>query len=432
MTKKKIYTSVTATAFIASSLFVADQVDASTYNVQPGDTLWSIAQNHQTTVSHLKSINQLKDDLIFPNQTLLTAASDEDASDPSEDSETKEKEKSPATYVVKRGDTLSEIAFAHKIRLADLMKWNNLDTTLIYPGDVLIVRENHSHTDNPSEDGEDMEQTEEKVEDAQEEVIRYTVQAGDTLSAIARDYKVTVADLKRWNKLNSDLILIGQSLIVSNASLDEQGNPENTNDHKENEQQEKQPKEDSTNNDTEETATIHVVEKGDTLSSIAKKYGVTVQNLKDWNYLATDFIIIGEELKVSEGASETIDETYEDDFVTSLVDQAKSLVGSGYVWGGNSPAGFDCSGFIYYTFNRAGMDIPRLSTEGYYSRSYYVDKPQVGDLVFFENTYKQGISHMGIYLGNDEFVHAGSSGVTISNLNTSYWKERYDGFKRFY
>ena len=76
--------------------------------------------------------------------------------------------------------------------------------------------------------------------------------------------------------------------------------------------------------------------------------------------------------------------------------------------------------------------VKRLSSEGYYSRSYYVNSPQPGDLVFFENAYKKGISHLGIYIGNNEFIHAGDNGVQVTSLSNSYWKSKFDGFKRFY
>ncbi len=80
---------------------------------------------------------------------------------------------------------------------------------------------------------------------------------------------------------------------------------------------------------------------------------------------------------------------------TKLIHTAKGVLGSPYVWGGTTPAGFDCSGFIYYAFSQSGHNISRTSSEGYYDRSYYVKDPQPGDLVFFRDTYKPGISHMG-------------------------------------
>lgn len=115
--------------------------------------------------------------------------------------------------------------------------------------------------------------------------------------------------------------------------------------------------------------------------------------------------------------------------MTDVVDVAYSLIGSPYVWGGTSPSGFDCSGFIQFIFQTQDQTVPRTVSD-MWNFSQPVSNPSVGDLVFFE-TYKAGPSHMGIYVGNGQFIHAGtSSGVVTSELNTSYWQERYLGAKR--
>ncbi|MGP4071897.1 NlpC/P60 family protein [Piscibacillus sp. B03] len=114
---------------------------------------------------------------------------------------------------------------------------------------------------------------------------------------------------------------------------------------------------------------------------------------------------------------------------SSVIQTARNYVGSPYVWGGTSPSGFDCSGYLQYVFNQHGVSLPRTVDSIYYS-SHPVSKPSVGDLVFFE-TYKPGPSHAGIYLGDGNFIHAGlSSGVTISNISNSYWSTRYIGARR--
>lgn len=114
---------------------------------------------------------------------------------------------------------------------------------------------------------------------------------------------------------------------------------------------------------------------------------------------------------------------------TGLISQAKKHIGTPYKWGGTTPNGFDCSGFIKYVFKSKGYNIPRTVNE-MWNFSTNVSKRSIGDLVFFE-TYKPGPSHAGIYIGNGRFIHAGSSnGVKISDLNHSYWKKRYIGSRR--
>ncbi|MFP3728522.1 SH3 domain-containing protein [Priestia filamentosa] len=117
-----------------------------------------------------------------------------------------------------------------------------------------------------------------------------------------------------------------------------------------------------------------------------------------------------------------------------IINYAKKFMGLKYVWGSASPSygGFDCSGFIYYVFKNNGYNISRTTVEGYWNMVQRVSTPQVGDLVFYQNTYRVGPSHMGIYLGNNKFLNAGSShGVAISDMNNSYWKSRLLGYGRF-
>lgn len=115
-----------------------------------------------------------------------------------------------------------------------------------------------------------------------------------------------------------------------------------------------------------------------------------------------------------------------------IVVQAKQFLGVRYVWGGRTPAGFDCSGFIYYIFSERGFDLPRMA-DGQFEVGQWVKKSdlQQGDLVFF-TTYEPGASHVGIYIGNNSFIHASSAAeqVTITSLNKPYYQERYLGARR--
>lgn len=358
LANKKIVMSVTASAAIAAALLGAEEAEASTtYKVQRGDTLWSIAQKYGTTVSHLKSVNQLTSDIIFPNQVLKTTDSSSSSSSSSSSNSRgsgSSSSSSASTYTVKPGDTLSGIAARHNISLQNLMKWNNLNTTLIYPGNVFYVTDPSKVSNNKGSNKSSSSSGGSSGSSGKSST--YTVKSGDSLWKIAREFGVTVANLRQWNNLKSDTIYIGQKLSIGGKASSNTGS--------------------------------------------------------------------------SSSGSSNANVSYN---VDKLISVAKSQMGVPYRWGGTTPSGFDCSGLIYYAYKNAGMNISRLNTEGYYNRSYHVNKPQVGDLVFFVNTYKAGISHMGIYIGNNQFIHAGTSnGVTITSLDNSYWKQRFDSFKRFY
>ena len=114
--------------------------------------------------------------------------------------------------------------------------------------------------------------------------------------------------------------------------------------------------------------------------------------------------------------------------VRSLISTAYDYVGVPYVFGGTTPWGFDCSGYTQYVFRQIGVDIPRTADAQYYSYpKVSASNLQPGDLVFFE-TYEPGPSHCGIYIGNGQMLHAGSStGVTVSNVFSGYFGARYIG-----
>lgn len=112
---------------------------------------------------------------------------------------------------------------------------------------------------------------------------------------------------------------------------------------------------------------------------------------------------------------------------------AQSLVGSPYQWGGTTPDGFDSSGFINYVFAQVGIQLDRTHAGMWANNGTFVDQPQPGDVVFFANTYKDGVSHSGIYIGNNLMIHAGTeeTGVEITSLDNSYWQQHYIGAKSF-
>ena len=116
-----------------------------------------------------------------------------------------------------------------------------------------------------------------------------------------------------------------------------------------------------------------------------------------------------------------------------ILAEAEKYLGTPYAYGGASPSGFDCSGFVYYVLKQMGYS-PYRTPESQYNQGTSVSKSnlQPGDIVFFAGTYGSGISHVGIYAGNGRFIHAPNSRSTVSysDLTSGYWANHYFGARR--
>jgi murein DD-endopeptidase / murein LD-carboxypeptidase len=167
----------------------------------------------------------------------------------------------------------------------------------------------------------------------------------------------------------------------------------------------------------------YTIVSGDTLFNIAKRFGLTVELLRSSNTLTSDSLRIGQVLTIPQ--ANVVENK-------SLKAISERYLGVNYVFGGSSASGLDCSGFTSLVFKEFGIALPRVSREQFaVGTSVERDQLREGDLVFFDTTGK-GVSHVGIYLESDEFIHAASNPgrVLKSKLTEKYYAQRYLGARR--
>ena len=265
--------------------------------------------------------------------------------------------------------------------------------------------------------------------------VRYEVAQGDTLTAIAQKFGVSVETMV-WanpNLANPERLQVGQALVVPPVS-----------------------------------GLLHTVVAGDTVNGLAARYSASAAEIIRVNALAEPYVLrLGQVLIVAGGvppaptprptptntprppATATpnpappapqpapqvaMASAQAGSLGQQVVAIAMRYVGYRYVWSGSSPGtGFDCSGLTSYAYRLAGRPIPR-DLWGQLNAGPRIARGdlQPGDLVFFQNTYRSGLSHVGIYIGGGRFVHAASeyTGVIVTGLGEAFWNARYVGASR--
>ncbi|TSK03906.1 MAG: LysM peptidoglycan-binding domain-containing protein [Geobacter sp.] len=278
----------------------------------------------------------------------------------------------------------------------------------------------------------------------------HRVKKHETLYSLAKKYNVTVEELKAANNLVGNSVKPRVLLVIPPRSVSE-GKSASAGDAK-----------------------MYKVKKGETLTRIAKKTGVSVAELKRLNGLSSVRVKPGKMLVLRESAPAEEpkvkvakklqlrhpDLFNEKDYEQSLqelaslepeqqvdlaknaelkVDSLKELkksaygfLGTRYRFGGSSRSGIDCSSFVQHVFKELEVSLPRTAREQFeVGNAVAPGDLQRGDLIFFA-TYASYPSHVGIYLGNNKMIHASSRDrkVVISSLNTSYYRSRFLGAKR--
>jgi cell wall-associated NlpC family hydrolase len=399
--KKNLVTAAATAGLIFTAFGASASAQEPAYTVRPGDSLWKISHLNHVSINHLKNWNHLSSDKIYVNQKLAI------------------------TYTVKPGDSLWVIARSYGTSVSELKSLNGLTSELIRIGQQLKISESNSST--PASVSTTTNNT------------TYVVQSGDSLSMIGARFNLSASQLKSINHLTTDTIYVGQTLNVRgaqpNAAMTKVSAASTVNagqqDAESNSKVTEKPVVSSNSTATEKQAvgsnsTAAETPVAASNSTAAEKQAVTSNSTAAETPVAPPNSTAAEKPEVTSNST-----VAEKPAVTSaskvqaIIDEAEKYIGSPYSWGGNTPAGFDCSGFTKYVFNNVGVSIPRTAASQW-DAATPVNSPSIGDLVFFE-TYKVGPSHVGIYLGNNKFISAAAQGVVISDMTATYWKTRYLG-----
>ena len=337
------------------------------------------------------------------------------------------------TYVVKKRDTLNKIAKRFKVSVEEIKLVNNLESVTLRPGERLKIpakvakqkrrgQETAKRESVKSERAALARAAAGQADAARSGTLYHTVRKGETLRSISRKYSLSVGDLADLNGLRKSARLKpGERLAVK-----------------------------------KDGPRTYVVKRGDTIYKIANRFNLSAEDLMEINDLDSAKLKTGQRLalEVWDNGSDAVNSSAEASANLSadikameaspelqtlsvknrLILFAKKMLNIPYRFGGSTFMGIECSAYVQTVFALLDMSLPRTARE-----QYHVGEPvskedlSIGDLVFFR-TYASFPSHVGIYLGNNLFIHASSRSkkVAIDSLDTPYYLKRFIGAKRLF
>ena len=340
------------------------------------------------------------------------------------------------TYIVKKGDTLYKISKKFRVEVHEIQGANGLDSSKLKPGSSLTIpskggnEKKHRGKTSARESIKPRENHEANntilatadTPPSPYETHYHTVKKGETLASISRKHSLPINELRGLNNIEKSVRLKpGQKLIVKQTG----------------------PK-------------TYTVRKGDTLVKISRKFHTSSEELMEINELNSDELRPGQKIllepwidqeeirpssvMVSAKISDDLHAMTESTDLNSLgvkdrlILFAKKMLNIPYRFGGSTFMGIDCSGYVQKVFGLLDVSLPRTAREQFHmGESVSKEELSMGDLVFFR-TYASFPSHVGIYMGNNLFIHASSKNrkVSIDSLDAPYYFKRFIGAKRVF
>ncbi|MBU1099014.1 MAG: LysM peptidoglycan-binding domain-containing protein [Bacteroidetes bacterium] len=265
-----------------------------THKVRWGESLSTIAYKYGLKVSKLREWNNIRGNKIFKGQKLKVYVGDNanqvvsnDNNNTSQNNESNVNTGNHSKYVIKAGDTIGEIAEKYSVSTSQIRRWNKLSSNRIVAGKTLRI-----YSEDNTGNGE-VEVAEEAVDKGAH--FEYTVKRGDTLGHISLKFKVPTSQLRKWNNLETNKIVVGDIIkIYKNRNVtDANSQPDKTSD--------------TAQSINKENKIIHTVRSGQTLSHVATDYKTKIALIKEWNNLSNDEIQVGQKLIIySSGAPDTM------------------------------------------------------------------------------------------------------------------------------
>lgn len=300
--KLKIFTGSSSSSLVASASKSEESNEKSAndnikkgetvrYKIRNGDTLSDIALKYKVSTANLRRWNNLSTNRIVAGKTLVIRGIDDEKQTESSSVNTNIANSSFKEYIIKSGDTISQIAEKYSVASSDLMVWNNLSSSKIRVGKTLKIYSyseitNSDELKDNTEFYADLDEKKESAvtqnnsEDLDGEAVIYKVRSNDTLGGIAELYNVLARDIRRWNDISGSKIIVGQELIIYPRPAD--------------------PKEEIADTEVDDNfkGVLHTIQNGESLWTIARKYKVTVAQLKEWNGLTGNKIKMGKKIKI--------------------------------------------------------------------------------------------------------------------------------------
>lgn len=261
-------TSATSTVSIVNRNASAT-TSGNTYTVVSGDSVWSIANKHGISMDQFRSLNNIKNDFVYPGQKVVVSggSSTNTSSTTTVSTASTASQSSGGTYTVAAGDSVWSIANKHGISMDQFRSLNNIKNDYVYPGQKVVVSGSSTRTSTTTSTTVSSQTSSSAAGNT------YTVASGDSVWSVANKHGISMDQFRSWNNIKNDFIYPGQKVVVKQGGT-------------------------AATTSTSATNGTYKVASGDSVWGIADKFGITTDQFIQWNNIQNNFIYPGQTVRV--------------------------------------------------------------------------------------------------------------------------------------